>query len=496
MSDITPPHTPRTVSPAVALALITGLYFIPVVCAVRPVNDWDIWWHLRVGQWVAVHQQVTTTDPFSEYGAPRPWLAYSWLFEVLVWKLYEWYGLVGVVAYRVVLSVAVVVALHRVALRCEPRFLLSTLLANLAALTVQPLLNERPWLFTILFSTLTLEVVLDLRRGERRWTFWALPLVYVLWANIHIQFIYGFALLGLGVVAPLLDRRPMVYWRSLLGVSVACALATLLNPYGVRVYEVVLEYATQGTPFRVVQELMALPFRAAGDWIVLGVVLLSTFTLGRQQKLSSFEVLLLLMAVFLAFRARRDIWMVILAALVILPTLLPPHLATEPSFVVKPWHCALAAVLALLLAFPIGWLRHLNEAELASVEAKQFPTGAVEHIVRRGYDGPLYNDFNLGGYLIWKLPQPRVAMDGRTNLHGEERIQRSLATWSGGENWRDDPELNRAQVVIADAEAALVSLLRLDPRFRLDYEDEKQPDDDKTGRKRFVVFVRKPEPSP
>src|SRR5262249_5052272 len=158
--------------------------------AVRPVNDWDIWWHLRVGQWIVEHHQVTTTDPFSTYGADRPWLAYSWLFEVLIWRLYEWLGLAGVIGFRVLVSVAGVARFHRLAVGCEPRPLLSTLLTAVAALAVLPLFNERPWLFTILFTTLTLEVVLDLRRGQRRWTFWALPLVYVLWANIHIQFVY------------------------------------------------------------------------------------------------------------------------------------------------------------------------------------------------------------------------------------------------------------------------------------------------------------------
>src|SRR5262245_53372489 len=195
-------------SSMIGVALLTGVFLIPVIAAVRPVTDWDIWWHLRVGQWVVEHGQVTTTDPFSTCGADRPWLAYSWLFEVLVFGLYQWLGLAGIIVYRAVLAVAVVAGFQRIASRQEPRFLVSTLLTGVAALAVFPLMNERPWLFTILFTTLTLEVILDLRDGKRRWTFWALPAVYALWANLHIQFVYGFALLGMALVAQLIDRKP------------------------------------------------------------------------------------------------------------------------------------------------------------------------------------------------------------------------------------------------------------------------------------------------
>jgi hypothetical protein len=93
-------------------------------------------------------------------------------------------------------------------------------------------------------------------------------------------------------------------------------------------------------------------------------------------------------------------------------------------------------------------------------------------VEERGYEGPLYNAFNWGGYLIWRLPTLPVAMDGRTNLHGDERIERSLATWLGRKDWASDPELMAARLVIADIDNPLTSLLQFDPRFELVYKDE------------------------
>src|SRR5258708_3471317 len=95
------------------VAMLWGVLCLPVLAAVRPVTDADIWWHLRTGQWIVEHGQVTETDPFSMYGADRPWIAYSWLFEIGVYQLYQWLGLAGVIVYRVLMAVAVVAAFQR-----------------------------------------------------------------------------------------------------------------------------------------------------------------------------------------------------------------------------------------------------------------------------------------------------------------------------------------------------------------------------------------------
>ncbi len=104
--------------------------------------------------------------------------------------------------------------------------------------------------------------------------------------------------------------------------------------------------------------------------------------------------------------------------------------------------------------------------------AKVFPVQAANVVEEKGYAGPLYNDFNWGGYLIWCLRRLPVAIDGRSNLHNAERITRFDRVWGGKHDWASSPELNAARVVIAEKDAPLTQLLRLDARFELVYEDE------------------------
>jgi hypothetical protein len=475
-------------SPLVHTLTLWALYAIPLAVAVRPVGvplyDPDVWWHLRVGQWVVEHRAVTSTDPFSLPGQTTPWVAYSWLYEVVLHGLFSAFGLAGIIVYRALFSLAIVAAVHALVCRLEKRFLVATGLTIVATLALTVLFSERPWLVTVLFSTLTLSAILALRSHESPpWWVWALPVLYCVWANVHIQFVYGLFLLGLGCIAPLFDQglgRPddataatprTRRWYGLVALAGACFLATLVNPYHVRLYGVVVEYARQPGPFRFVNELKALEFRGQADWIVLALTGAACWTLGRR-KASAFEALLLVSTAWFSFRARRDLWFVILADLTILASAGSRLGWTEPVFRLGARGLAFIGAGLLLVVGGCVWFHDLSRAGLERRVAQVFPVEAARVIAERGYRGPLYNDFNWGGYLIWALPNMPVSIDGRTNLHGDDRILRFGQTWAGEPGWQDDPDLSQAGVVLAPADSALASLLMLDRRFERVHKDE------------------------
>ena len=225
------------------LILLFELYAWTAIVVMRTSLDPDIWWHLQAGRWVVEHAAVPQTDPFSAFGQGKPWLAYSWLFEVLVYGLYLGLGMAGVVLYRAVMGFLVAGVVHGFVVKGNLRLLPTTGLVGVSLLSSCELMNERPWMFTILVSILTLDLVLDLRAGRERRDLWLLPVVYAVWANIHIQFIYGLFVLGLACAAPWLDRLPWfaapggpaaragtAAWRRLAAVTAACAAGDAAQP--------------------------------------------------------------------------------------------------------------------------------------------------------------------------------------------------------------------------------------------------------------------------
>ena len=118
----------------------------------------------------------------------------------------------------------------------------------------------------------------------------------------------------------------------------------------------------------------------------------------------------------------------------------------------------------------IGWYRQLSEPYLRTAVERQFPVKAVEFVMQNNYGGPLFNSFNWGGYLIWGLPQIPVSIDGRGNIHGE-RVEIHVQTLKGFSGWDSDRELMDSRIVIVEVSWPLASLLRMDSRFKLVYED-------------------------
>lgn len=474
------------------VAIVTALYLIPAMWILHPVIfDPDIWWHLQAGKWMVEHGTLPGTDPFSAYGESKPWVAYSWLFEVGMYGVVRVFGESGIILYTLVGAWMIILMLHRIiGARCSD-FLVGSGMLAVSIVALSNLFTPRPWLLTILFFAITLEIMLSFREGKQSRWFWFLPLVYVVWANIHIQFIYGLGLLSLACIAPLADRciqpfvdmRPLMVlgsaeWKKLLGLTALCVLATLFTPYQVRLYSIVVELSTQTGMWEYAQEMQAPAFRTVADWAMLGLFSVTLVRLGGRRSWSSFEVLFLCVAAVFAFRSQRDIWFLALACLAIIVSNDSQSNLRQRSIVsLKVLGPAVPIVMIGVMCI-LGY-RGVSESKIVENTGKQFPVQAAAFVDEQGYRGALYNHFNWGGYLIWRLPHLKVSMDGRANVHGDARIKQSIKTWNGESHWSEDLELDGAGVVIAQKDMALPSLLRLDPRFQLTYQDETA-----------VVFVR------
>jgi hypothetical protein len=462
--------------------LVSLILLIPcrLSFSVELVRDPDLWWHLRTGDWILQHGTVPRVDLFS-YLAGHPWVAYSWTFEVLLSFLYKRAGLFGVVLVELILSTAIVAALYVFLTRQQSGFARTAALTALGAVALSASFTLRPWLFTILFLIVELTILYQARNtGETRWL-WLLPLLFCVWANTHIQFLYGLVFLflaaadrGLVSVAKLTGLRaeevferlnPRYLWACL----AASVGATLINPYHVRIYHVIYEYARHTTVLNYVEELRAMDFRRGFHFLILALLIAGVVAVARRHETRVFDALTLLLAAALAFRMGRDVWILVTVVLGILASGSSDRAGAEPHTPRLGW---LLGIPVLLVGIVLTvYLRGVSNVNLTREEAETFPEHAAEFAESHALSGPLYNDFNWGGYLIWRLPEYQVSMDGRTNLHGDRRFARSYATWSGMRDWATDPELSQAKIVIGSVNFPLTSLLRFDPRFRLVYED-------------------------
>jgi len=367
--------------------------------------------------------------------------------------------------------------------RARPPFWLELALIAIAIVTLMALLIQpRSWLFTFLFALVELHVLAAYRDGARARCLLVLPPLVALWANIHIQFIYGLGLLGLALADVVItryvwhDAQAGTRVRPLVMTGIAASFAFLLNPYGVHLAQPVFDAVRLGDPFVYISELNALAFRGPGDWMVLALSLAAVFTLGWRRTIEPLPVLVFLFGCAVGFRARRDVWLLTIAASWLLSSLVRPR--DPDALVLTPRRAT--GLIALVMAASLALASYqTSNAKLERSLHVTFPVAAAAAVEQRGYPGPLFNNYDWGGYLMWRLQHLKVALDGRNTLHGDAKVWRSIRTWAGLEGWDADPDLAASRLVIAPRSSGLTSLLRLDRRFSVAYEDELA-----------VVFVR------
>jgi len=462
------------------LAGLVALYSFLAVSFIRAfyISDPDIWWHLRTGDWILAHHAVPFTDPFSSYGMGKPWIAYSWLFDIFTASIFARVGLLAIVLWEIVVRLALSLALfHLVRGQC-PGFWRAVALTATGLWVMTEVIGPRPGMLTILFVILELDILVSASRTGHTKALWLLPPLFALWANWHIQFAYGLFVLGVFACEPLINslvgyaprEKSVLPAKQTWLVLGASALATLLNPYGAKIYSTVFLYMGQTGAYDAISELRAMTFREPQHFVILLLALGAAMAIGWRRDARPLWLIFLAVTSILAFRSVREVWFLAIVAVAVIAGGWNRN-DEKPRHSMTP-RMRLAAAVCVLAVLAVSITRYgVSNDWLEMQVAGGFPEGAARFVEQHHLPGPLLNDLSWGGFLIWRLPQLPVAIDGRTNVHGDDRIREFYNLWTGKPGWASDPELERANLVITPKVSAIAALLRTDPRFAVAYQD-------------------------
>lgn len=454
------------------------MYVIAVVVILKSTSlnfDADLWWHLRTGEWIINNKSVPVRDPFS-FSGTREWLAYSWVYEILIYFMHRLLGLRAFVLYTLAMWMMIIWSLYSLLRFILQRTAISAVLTVLGFFAMGSFLTPRSLLFSILLFICELNILYRARSGNLRMLLF-LPPLFVIWANTHIQFVYGLPVFFAALIESAFNylrfksqsqgsHKQLLRWlTSAFVISLFC---TCITPYHIKIYAYLLEIFSQPVFYKYISELQSLSFRNLMSWLTLFIALSAAFFCGRRKELDLFPALSFGVAILVSFRSSRDAWLVVLIGLAIIASGLYSHEKKESSSPIQVF-VPVCIILLLSILWPaIGASEHSLEERFA----KEYPVAAAQFVEEKGYVGPLYNDFNWGGYLLWRLPGIPVSMDGRGYPYGGERFERSVKTWSKAEDWQDDQDLLSANLIIANKKFPMTAILVMDKRFECVYQDD------------------------
>lgn len=447
-----------------------GLLVLPV----HEVVDPDYWWHLRTGQQILDQRSLPHADIYSFTSTGKAWITHEWLSEALMYSMYRAAGHAGVLlTFAVVVAAAFGIAYWR----SSGKPFVAGFAVLLGALASIPTLGTRPQMFTVLLTSMFLAVLGSYVRGGAAAKLWWLVPAMLLWANLHGGFVVGLGLIALTCVGLVLDQRTSglqaassaVRYRPLLYVLLACIAVVAINPNGVRLYTYPLATLQSSASNLYITEWASPDFHKL-PYQPLLLLLLCTFaalTLSPKRMRKS-DLLLVLVTCYAALHSARHIPLFALVAAPLLSEHTVEWLASHGRSVQddraeRPLPAAKAVLNAALLivlvfAFAVRIGKALKDQQ--AHEAERWPLAAVQFMQCHTLPPEIYNSYDWGGYLIWKVyPQYRVSIDGRADVHGDALLAESIETYKGIGDWQQVLARRKIRVILVGRNAPLANLL-------------------------------------
>lgn len=501
----------------VAFLLFTVYTFSVAIVPIR--SDNDCWWHVKSGQYI-VQNGLPKHDVFSYTAAQDEWHNHEWLAQIAyygAWRIGEdmglggWRGLILFVGGIIWAGYAV---LFLLSIRLSRSAWIALLVVVLAVAIGRRTFYPRPPVISNLLLAVQLYLLVGAMEGwfRRRWTALLVP-IYAAWVNLHGGWMAGLVLMGAfgadTLWQALRHRLPRIgFWtppvpfplpQACLLVG-GCVLATLVNPYGWRLYELPVRVLGDRELVRSIGELQPPNLYFVPDFELTLMGLFALALVVRRFRPSIFELLIFF---FFLHQAVNHVRHLLLFSVMMVPMAsrlvglgfseLCAAMQARRAEGLRLWHPAIAGAAALLLGlYSAGWVlvnpreggtvatlfamdapprtypqRNLQYLSGTGYIRHAFPAAVVDVIELAELEGNMFNENYYAGYLIWRLApeKHKVFSDPRFDIFGGRIWREEVMIAEGVEEpgmptWRELLDEHDVQWLIARGEKGLGRRLR------------------------------------
>ncbi|MDQ7798719.1 MAG: tetratricopeptide repeat protein [Candidatus Edwardsbacteria bacterium] len=416
-------------------AVVIGLV---LAAAIYPASDPDLYIMLATGRYVVHTGQAPTVDLWSHTAYGQPWQMHEWFSSLVFFGLFTLWGINGIILCKAfLLAAAFGLALYTMKLKgVSPHIAFIT--AILALLASSYGFGERIQIFSFFFLVLLIFWLELNRAGRIKYSLFLSGLLglMILWANVHMTYMFGLFIIGLYLFDEIIFAFRKKAWGLIKkpGFSFASAFAvTGLNPYGFGNIWMTLSYYfrpelqkadTQITATILEYQPLLSPGFSREPLVIYGLIwIVFSFIgvlLGWKRLKFSFIVLWILFT-YWAIGYVRFLWLQVFITLIGVgwhwqgawDTILL-------NFKIQNAKCKKygnVAFIGLIVAVLIGAAlyqrtgKHLWQRFGLGWKPRIYTDKGVDFLRANMDGGKLFNDFDIGGYLLWK--QIPVFVDGR-----------------------------------------------------------------------------------
>ncbi len=388
--------------------------------------DPDFGWHLQFGRLIGTTGKIPLTDPYSYTMPSYHFVDHEWGMDIIIAKVYDSFGMWPLTIGAALIGITTLIIIGR-----GTNLRWGAIVLFLVGGTLIEFVGVRPQIISWLFLAVLTSLLFQKNLWQRYRFF--LPLLFLLWANLHGGFAIGIVVLGIFVFGQMAESR--TFDSKDFAVFIFSFLATLCNPYGYHLWTEVLKSATDPVLRNSVQEWFPAIYSAnLAFWIYAA---LSVFLLVRYHKRFSNTQCVLYCVLFISgMTSIRNI------AIFVIVSFYPTIKGIEYLYEEAGRHqfgkerfkkgYSVFFIICLLFFLPqLGLFTYeivVFQAGLAS-----YPMGAVRYLRSHMPKGQIFSTYGWGGYLLWQLPEKKVFIDGRMPSWRNTLASANESTYAYGE---------------------------------------------------------------
>lgn len=426
------------------LLLGAPVYLLILKGFIFPLPLLDFWWHLKMGQLILSSGSIPRTDLFSFTAAGETFVVQNWLSEIILFLIYKLGHFPLLIFFNTLLLVASLIPIYYLCRKSSCRFWPPLFAATLVSICMFG--NLRPQNFSFLFFAL-FYLLLENYRFKRHDRLWLLPVLMVLWVNIHGGFVLGLILIGLYLAPTFISKllfniHEKMFDRKLASIQILCIMATFANPEGIKIYQYIYTVLRDPSSQQFVIEWLPPTINnAQGIFLFFLPFFVATFILILvRRRIDPIDLYIYFLFSFFGFSASRNSIYFLLAIAPIVARYMPSGQSSESKPGLEPGQPSpsspntrqpnQAGILNLIIACAalIGVIIHSPWIQ-SSVYNKSLleantPVSAMDFIDEHSLEGNIFHPQIFGDYLIWRLwPKQHSFLDGRVHLFGESFIK-------------------------------------------------------------------------
>ena len=402
----------------------------------------DLTYHLRAGREIFETGVIPSVDTWTFTATGLPWVDQQWGAQVLLAGVFQIGGWTGLVLLRAVLVAIIAGCIYAICRRRGLPVRTASVLTLIAFGVAAVALGLRAQTFGMAFFTVTLLLVADRRAHPGR--LWAIPLLVLVWANVHGSFFLGPLVLGLAWLEDLHDR--VEHPHRVLLVAVVSALAACITPFGPSVWIYAAGLSTNSQVTNEIAEWQATSIRTMPGLIFFGSAMAVVVVLARRGRPTPWPTLAWLGVFFLigVYAARGLAWwplaaVVAVAGLLADPAREPEEPEPAPPPLMRRLNAAIVVALILvgIVLLPV-WRPvdpRLDAPEGVLLYAPPGITAQLRELAKP--DDRLFNPQEWGSWFEFTLPDLPIAMDSRIELYPADVWRDYDNVIAGREGWEE-----------------------------------------------------------